>query len=138
MGKVEIKKLEKDGAKAVVLKGTDSQGRPKQMAMTVYGAWTDLQVISSKDTNPDSENSMVIAASLKREKIFGYEPYIMISQVITQESLEDFKEDEIFSIEKITYTDKENCGGYGPVTLSMKDGREMTVDYLGIEGNLQI
>lgn len=138
MGKVEIKKLEKDGAKAVVLKGTDSQGRPKQMAMTVYGAWTDLQVISSKDTNPDSENSMVIAASLKREKIFGYEPYIMISQVITQESLEDFKEDEIFSIEKITFTDKENCGGYGPVTLSMKDGREMTVDYLGIEGNLQI
>lgn len=62
----------------------------------------------------------------------------MISQVITRESFEDFDRDEIFSIAKITYTDPQNCGGYGPVIIQMKDGRTMTVDYLGIEGALQI
>lgn len=138
MGNVDVRRLEKDGAQAIVLKGTDSQGRPKQMAMTVYGAWTDLHLMYSRGTNPDAENSMVIVAGLKREKVFGYEPYIMISQVITQESFTDFTEDEVFGIEQIVYTDIENCGGYGPVSLFMRDGRTMRVDFLGIEGNLQI
>ncbi len=137
-GSTEIKELEKNGARAIILKGRDSQGKEKQMAMTVFAAWEDLKVVYSRDTNPDSKNSIVITASLKREHLYAYEPFVMVSQVITKESLEDFTEDEIFSIRRISYTDPENCGGYGPVTLEMKDGRVMTVDFLGIEGNLEL
>ena len=130
--------LTEGAAKAIVLKGHDSQGREKQMAMTVFAAWEDLQLAAGSQTNPDTPKSLVISASLKREKLYGYEPFVMVSQVITRESFEDFSRDEIFSIEHIAYTDSQNCGGYGPVQILMKDGRTMTVDYLGMEGNLQI
>lgn len=133
-----MREFSEGNARAIVLKGYDSQGREKQMAMTIFSAWEDLELLSSIQTNADAEKSLVIAASLKREKLYGYEPFVMISQVITRESFEDFDRDEIFSIAKITYTDPQNCGGYGPVIIQMKDGRTMTVDYLGIEGALQI
>lgn len=138
MGQVQVREFSEGNARAIVLKGYDSQGREKQMAMTIFSAWEDLELLSNIQTNADAEKSLVIAASLKREKLYGYEPFVMISQVITRESFEDFDRDEIFSIAKITYTDPQNCGGYGPVIIQMKDGRTMTVDYLGIEGALQI
>ena len=137
-GDVQVRELEKDGAKAIVLKGLDSQGKEKQMAMTVFTAWESLKLIPGKGTNPDSEKSLIIGAEAFRKSLYAYEPFVFISQVITRESFEDFTEDEIFSIRKISFTDPENCGGYGPVTLEMKDGRTMTVDYLGMVGNLQI
>ena len=137
-GEVQVTELAEGAAKAIVLKGHDSQGREKQMAMTVFAAWEDLQLAAGSQTNPDTPKSLLISASLKREKLYGYEPFVMVSQVITRESFEDFTRDEIFSIEHIAYTDPQNCGGYGPVQIQMKDGRTMTVDYLGMEGNLQI
>lgn len=137
-GDVTVKTLEKDGAKAIALKGHDSQGREKQMAMTIFAGWEDLSVTESEKTNPDSDKSYIITAKMKREKLYGYEPFVLISQVITRESFEEFTEDEIFSIKEIAYADKEQCGGYGPVIITMKDGRVMTVDYLGIEGHLTI
>ncbi len=51
-------------------------------------------------------------AKTQRQKQYGYEPYFLISQVITKESLEDFSEDEIFPILKIEYADPQGCGGY--------------------------
>ena len=137
-GDTEVKRLEKDGARAIVLKGHDSQGKEKQMAMTVFAAWEELDLIESRDTNADTENSLVISAALKREKLYGYEPFVMISQVITRESFRDFTEDEIFSIRSVSYADEQCCGGYGPVKLTMRDGRKMTVDYTELEGNMRI
>ena len=71
-----------------------------------------------------------------QEKKYGYQPYVLISQVITKESLEDFTDDEIFPIEKVHYTDTKKCGGYGPVTITLKDGTTRTIDFEGIEGQL--
>ena len=75
------------------------------MAMTIYDGWDELEIVKSTGTNPDSENSIVIYAKTAREKKYGYQPYVLISQVITKESLEDFTDDEIFPIEKVHYTD---------------------------------
>ena len=125
-----------DGAKAIILKGHDHTGREKQMAMTIYDGWDELEIVKSTGTNPDSENSIVIYAKTAREKKYGYQPYVLISQVITKESLEDFTDDEIFPIEKVHYTDTKKCGGYGPVTITLKDGTTRTIDFEGIEGQL--
>ena len=122
----------------MILKGRDSQGREKQMAMTVFAAWEEVELNESRGTNADTEKSFVICASLKREKLYGYEPFVMVSQVITRESFKDFTEDEIFSIRGISYTDPQNCGGYGPVILEMKDGRNVEIDYVEAEGNMRI
>ena len=134
----EVIRKEENGAKAIILKGKDATGKEKQMAMTVYDGWETLEVRKSQGTNPDSEQSLVICAGLTREKQYGYEPYVMISQVITKESLEDFTEDELFPAEMILYTDPEKCGGYGPVTIVMKDGSRKVVDYEGIEGRMML
>jgi hypothetical protein len=132
----EVKRLTKGSAKAIILKGHDYTGREKQLAMTLYDGWDDIDLLHSEGSNPDSKNSIVVYGKLTRNKQYGYEPYVMISQVITKESLEDFTEDEIFPIEAIEYTDKEKCGGYGPVIITLNDGCKKVVEFEGIEGNL--
>lgn len=124
-------------AYAIILKGHDATGQEKQLAMTIYEGWEKLDYLNSTGTNPDSEKSIVVYASLKRKKQYGYEPYIMISQTITKESWKDFTEEELFPIASVAYTDAECCGGYGPVTLVLKNGERKVIDFAGIEGNLQ-
>ncbi|EET62262.1 hypothetical protein BRYFOR_05926 [Marvinbryantia formatexigens DSM 14469] len=137
-GNVQVRELEKDGAKAIVLKGFDSQGREKQMAMTVFAAWEGLQLVHSTETNADAAKSLFVSAELNREKLYGYEPFIMVSQVITRESHEDFTEEEIFSVRQLTCADPQGCGGYGPVCVTMVDGSRKTVDFDAMEGRLLI
>lgn len=134
----QIIQKECQGAKAIILKGHDSTGREKQLAMTIYDGWDEIFCMHSTGTNPDSEKSYVVYASLSRKKQYGYEPYVLISQVITRESWEDFTEEELFPIGEVRYTDPQGCGGYGPVVIVLKDGTEKTVEFEGIEGNLQL
>lgn len=126
------------GARAVILKGRDSQGCEKQMAMTIYDGWKELRLIRSRGTNPDSDASLVIYAVTGRQKQYGYEPYLLVSQVISKESHEDFTEEELFPIREIVYTDPEACGGYGPVLIRMKDGGEKRIAFEGMEGKLSL
>ena len=134
----QVEEREKDGAKAVILKGHSHTGAEIQLAMTIFDGWDSLELISSTGTNPDSEKSIVVCARAKRNKLYGYEKYFYISQVITKNSLEDFDEEEIFPLKAIEYTDPQACGGYGPVRLVFRDGSERTVDFDGIEGNLKM
>lgn len=134
----EIITKQEGKAKAIILKGHDFTGREKQLAMTIYDGWEELNYLNSEGTNPDSEKSIVVYAKLKREKMYGYQPYTLISQVITKENLDDFTMEELFPISSVTYTDPEKCGGYGPVTIAMKDGSEKVVNFEGIEGKIQL
>ena len=108
------------------------------MAMTVSGGWDDLSVERSSGTNPDTAESHIIFAHASRKKVFSYDPYILISQVITKEGEEGFTEDEVFSIDKIRYSDNEKCGGYGPVSITMKNGTRYSIDFSGIDGRLML
>lgn len=134
----EIITREKDGYKAVILKGHDHTGKEKQLAFTIMDGWTDIKLINSTDTNPDSKKSIVLYAETTRKKQYGYEPYFLISQVITKEDLTDFADDEVFPISEIIYTDPQKCGGYGPVTLKLKNGDVKVVDFYGIEGMMEL
>ncbi len=129
---------EKGNYKAVVLKGYDYCGNEKQMAMTVFDGWDSIDIIKSTGTNPDSEKSIVIYGKLGRVKQFGYEPYILVSQVITKNSHVDFSENEIFSVLSVEYSDPENCGGYGEVKVYTADNGLKVIDFDGIEGKLSL
>ena len=133
----KVTRYEQNGAKAIVLKGRDHTGREKQLAMTIYDGWDSLELLHSRGTNPDSPESIVVYARLTRQKQYGYDPYILISQVITKESLDEFTEDELFPIRLIRYTDPEARGGYGPTTITLKNGQNKTIDFDGIEGCLE-
>ena len=116
----------------------DHTGKDKQLAFTIFAGWTDIKHIDSTGTNPDSEKSIILYAETERNKQYGYDPYFLISQTITKESHEDFTEDELFPISKIEYTDPQNCGGYGPVTIHMKNGETREIDFYGIEAKLSL
>ncbi len=134
-----VQRLEEDGARAVVLSGRDACGRERRMAMTVYGGWTDLELLFSRGTNPDSECSIVIYASARLKKQYGgCEPCVFLSQVITREDGKEFSKEELFPIERVAYTDPAGCGTYGPIRLWLKDGTERVIDYEGTEGRLSL
>ena len=132
----DIQIREKDGCKAIILKGKDHTGKNKQLAFTIMDGWSDIKLIKSTDTNPDSKNSIVVYAETTRNKQYGYEPYFLISQTITREDLIDFSDEDLFPVKEIVYTDKEKCGGYGPVTIKLKNGQVKVIDFYGIEGKL--
>lgn len=121
------------GAKAVILKS--SRG---QIALVSYTGFDDVLVKERTGVSGETEKSQVIYGISRREKYYEYLPYAMISAVLTRKDDRSWTDDELFPIRSITYTDTEKCGGYGPVTLEMKDGRTMVVDYEGMEGHLMI
>ncbi len=125
-------------ARAVILKGKDFTGRGRQLAMTIYDGWDSLKTVNSTGTNPDSECSVIVYAETTRCEHNRYEQAVLISQVITKEELSDFADDELFPIQKITYTDPQSRGGYGPVTIKHRDGTVKTIDFDGIEGQLML
>lgn len=129
---------EKGEYQSVIMSGHGSDGNVRHMAMTIFSGWDDLSVEKSTGTNPDTAESFIIFAHASRKKIFAYEPYVLISQVITKEGDEGFTDDEIFSISSIDFSDKERCGGYGPVTICMNTGKRYAVDFSGMEGRLMM
>lgn len=124
-------------ASAIILKGTDAMGVHKQLAMTIYDGWQSIDYLTSTGTNPDSENSIVVYTKTQFLKQYGGgEPYVMISQVLTRESHEDFTQEELFPIQEIQYEDPMRNGSFGTITLVWKDGTLRKVDFEGIEGRL--
>lgn len=135
----EIRERTCGNAKAIILKGRDFTGQEKQLAMTIYDGWSKLDVLHSTGSNPDSEKSIVVYAKTAFTKQYGgRENYVMISQVITKESTEDFTEEELFPLQSVTYEDMAGKGLYGTVRLALKDGRVKNVNFEGIEGCLML
>ena len=135
----EIIRKECGNAQAIILKGYDSTGQKKQLAMTIYDGWKSIDWLESQGTNPESEKSIVVYATAEFEKQYGsYEPYVMISQVITKENHVEFTEEELFPITSVEYEDSTQTGAYGTVKLHMKDGSCKCVNFDGIEARLML
>ena len=134
-----IRKEDAKGNKAIILKGRDSLGNERQMAMTIYYGWKDIDIVRSKGTNPDSEDSIVIYGITSFEHQYdASEPYLMVSQVITKDSLEDFTEDEIFPISDIQNSDRAGTGSYGDTVITLKNGEKYIVNFEEMEGDLEL
>ncbi len=88
--------------------------------------------------SPNTFNSLVIYARTERRKQYGYEPYLLISQVITKESHGDFAEEELFPIREIRYADPQRCGGYGVTGICLKDGTVRSIDFEALEGRMML
>ncbi len=136
-------KRKKVTANAIVIKGVDSQGKPKQLAMTLYFGWQDIDVAKSTGTNPESKNSLIAYGVFNKEHLYdSSESYMLISQTITKESHEDFSDDELFPIKEIGFSDSDSTGAYGDIKLTLCDGvaacSKYTVNFEHVEGNLSL
>lgn len=132
----QIIERKKGKYQAIVLKGFDAAGREKQLAMTVFDGWDSLELVKSKGTNPDSEYSLIVYAKTKRNKDYGYEQYLLLSQTLTKESHEDFTDEELFPLVAIHSDDTMNA--FGKTVLEFADGSNKTIDFNGIEGGLSL
>ncbi len=108
------------------------------MAMVIYGGFDDIEIMSRQGVSAVTKQSCIMYGVSRRKRYYEYLPYAMISVILTKKSQEEWRDEDLFPIRSITYTDKEKCGAYGPVVLEMKDGRTVTVDYEGLEGRLHI
>jgi hypothetical protein len=135
-----IRKTERDGwARAIVIRGRDGTGRPRQMAMTVWQGWDDLEIVRRSGCSPECEKSVVIKASCRLEHHYdASEPHVLISQVITKEETEPFSEEELFPLEEIHFADPFRSGACGPIVLCMKSGRKYSIDFGQIEAGLTV
>ena len=126
-------------AQAVILHGSDHCGRPVSLAMTIYDGWDELKLVHSRGSNPDSADSILVYAVTDRLRQYdSTEPYVLISQVLTRTDGKTFSEEELFPLKGIEYTDDSGTGAYGPVRLSLKNGRQYVVDYDRIEGHMML
>ncbi len=137
--KTGIELIEGDMAKAVVLTGWNSQGKEKQLAMTIYDGWDEIKLAHSEGTNPDSRYSILVYALTQKKKQYGSEEfYTMISQVITKESHVPFTEEELFPVKEIVYEDRQKTGAYGTITVTMKNGMVRKINFDGMEAELRL
>lgn len=127
-------------ANAIILIGQDHLGRGRQMAMTCYAGWEQMEVVSSRGTNPDSEHSLVVYGIMESRKMYGgAESYLLISQVITAEVTDAsvqgcvFSNEELFPIQKIEVEDTYQTGAYGPITLYLKNNTTRIINYEEME-----
>ncbi len=127
-------------AQAVILTGCDHTGRPRQMAMTCYRGWENMDLVHSTGTNPDSRDSIVVYASMTSRKQYGSsEPYLLISQVITAETPVRngekcvFTDEELFPVREIIYEDVPRTGAYGTTTICLKNGDVKKINFEGLE-----
>lgn len=136
---VTVNSYEENGFKAVVVKGKNSQGKPRCIAMTVFEGFSNIDLVRSTGTNPDSVNSIVIYANAIREKQYcADEPYMLVSQVITRDDGQDFSLDDLFPISKIEHSDASETGAYGATKIKFKNGSEKEIFFEGIEAGLTI
>ena len=134
----QITELKDKGASAMILKGYDSTGVEKQLAMTIYDGWDELSVYHSEGTNPDSLKSIIIYARATRKEPGEGVPTIFISQVITKESHEDFTYDEIFPIKDVEYGDPKDTSGDSEIIITLKDKTVRNIGYDFLEGSIHL
>lgn len=109
-----------------------------QVAMVTYMGFEEIDMESRKEVNPVTESSRLVYGISRKQKYYEYSPYLMISGILTKQDGSGWTDDELFPVQEIQTTDPRQCGGYGPVRILLKDGKEYVVDYEGIEGRLQI
>ncbi|MFV0343532.1 MAG: DUF2264 domain-containing protein [Anaerocolumna sp.] len=120
-------------AKAMVMKSSEGQ-----IAFVTYAGWDETAYRVRESVSPVTKQSQMLYGASKREKYYEYKPYAMISAVLTKKEDSDWKEEELFPIQSIIYQDPEGCGGYGPIKIILKDGKQVVVDYEGMEGRLMV
>lgn len=136
---VKITKKECENARAIIFSGKDKTGQEKQLAMTIYDGWDSIDFIRSTGTNPESEKSVIAYAKAMREKPYdGMAKKVLISQVITKESGDEFTDDEIFPIKSIRYSDRFETGGFGDISITLKNGATKIVNFDCIDGQLSL
>ncbi len=135
-GDTETKEFKKDGATAIVIKGTDGHGRKISMAMTLFMGFDEINTVFSKGTNSDKKDSVIIYATAHRNAQYSAkEGHLLLSQIITRADGGDFTEDDLFPVKEIAWANESDRVFEYP-TVILKSGRKIRISFDSIESRL--
>ncbi len=109
-----------------------------QVAMVAYNGWDHMNVVTNTKTNPVTNESTLIYANSKRDKLYGYGDYILITAMLHKTDDSQWTDEELYPVEDIKFENEESGGNYGKITIILKDGRVFEVDFREQEGRLSI
>lgn len=118
-------------AEAICLRSVSEDGKTRQMAMTVWGGWDNLQTLIRTGLNPLWNKSMLITAAVTGGKGRGYGLPLLFSQFLSREDEAPFTEEELFPLSALEETE-------GGALLRFRSGEIRRIDFLEKEGRLAL
>lgn len=110
----------------------------KALAMVSYTGADCLEFTTHENLNPESRHSTLLYLKQQRSEYYTYQEYYVITALLHKNEGISFSNDELSPIKEISFSDFENMGGYGPVTIVLKDDSKFVVDFEGLEGQLMV
>lgn len=109
-----------------------------QLAMVTYRGWHHMDVVTNTKTNPVTDESTLIYANTKEEKLYGQSNYILITAMLHKTDDSDWTDDALYPVKDIIFENEKSGGNQGTITIILKNGKTYTVDFKGQEGRLSI
>ena len=105
----------------------------RQLALTVYQGWPELEARSHSGRNPEAARSTVIYATATDQKRFAA-PDLMVSVLLHRTDGIAWTDDELQPIESITPLQPGGVTSLVGARVRLKSGKDYLVDFLNIDG----
>lgn len=142
-GEISVERREKNGARALIL----SSGE-EQMAFVTYAGFESIEIKKRQGVNPLARDSVLMYGVCRRNKGQGQREvpslewqcrdYVLVSAVLLKNGGGQWSDEELFPIKRLRFGDRQQCGGMGPISLNLWDGRSISVDFEALDGQLSI
>lgn len=105
----------------------------RQLALTVYQGWSDLEVRSHAGRNPEATRSTVIYATATDQKRFAA-PDLLVSVLLHRTDDTPWTDSQLQPIESITPLHQDGLASLTGVRVRLKSGKEYLVDFQNMDG----
>ncbi len=129
---VKIERFSDGLGEAIIVKNDE-----RSLALVTYTGFDFLDKKERHGVNAVEEESILLYAGRKREKLYEGKDHMLVYSVLTEERKE-FEWDELFPVKRINFAGKETNNSMNQVEIWMKSGEKIQVDFEGLEGNLRI
>lgn len=124
-----------------VIKKTSVDGHPsiqaaipgRQLALTVYQGWTELDARTHTDKNPETTSSTVLYATMTDKERFAA-PDLLVSVLRHKTDDTPWTDDQLQPIESITPLRQNSIMALTGARIRLRSGQKYVVDYQDIDG----
>ncbi len=105
----------------------------RQLALTVYQGWSQLETRTHTGKNPEAANSTVIYATMTDQDRFGT-PDLLVSVLLHRTDDAPWTYDQLQPIESITPLQEGSRASLAGARVRLRSGKEYIVDFQNIDG----
>ena len=109
-----------------------------QLAMVAYNGWDYMDVVTNTKRNPVTDQSTLIYANTKEDKLYAQKDYILITAMLHKTDDTPWTDQELYPVKEIVFDHKDLGGNFGKIKIILKNGKTYEVDFKGQEGRLSV